>query len=165
MRARVLDAYQHGPEAVVALVATLMSDLAAQLETLSARVTALEGENATLRAKLETTSHNSSKPPSSDGPGVKPHPKSQRTRSGRQPGGQPGHAGHTVRLVDGGVRPNRRKFRHAHGPPRSPLERTLSSCSWLIPQCRKTPVALFPYDIPFRQGFPYLSPCAARTIL
>ncbi len=105
MRARVLDAYQHGPEAVVALVATLMSDLAAQLEALSARVTALEGENATLRAKLETTSHNSSKPPSSDGPGVKPHPKSQRTRSGRQPGGQPGHAGHTVRLVDGGCTP------------------------------------------------------------
>src|SRR5438067_3059678 len=100
MRARVLDAYQHGPEAVVELVATLMGELAAQLETVAARVTALEGENATLRAKLETTSRNSGKPPSSDGPGVKPHPQSQRTTSGRSPGGQPGHAGHTVRLSD-----------------------------------------------------------------
>jgi len=45
------------------------------------------------------------------------------------------------------------------------LERTLSSCSWLIDQCRKTPVALFRYATPFRQGFPYVSPCAAGTIV
>jgi transposase len=100
MRARVLAAYQHGPEAVVELVATLMSEVAAHLETLSTRVTALEGENAALRATLETNSRNSGKPPSSDGPDVKPHPKSQRTASGRQPGGQPGHMGQTVRLSD-----------------------------------------------------------------
>jgi transposase len=84
----------------MALVATLMSELAAQLETLTAHVTALEDENARLRAQLETNSHNSGKPPASDGPGVTPHPKSQRTPSGRQPGGQPGHVGHTVRLSD-----------------------------------------------------------------
>ncbi len=66
----------------------------------SARVTALEEENATLRATLATTSRNSGKPPSSAGPGVKPHPKSQRGPSGRPAGGQPGHAGDTVRLVD-----------------------------------------------------------------
>ncbi len=100
MRARVLDAYQHGPEAVVALVVTLMSELAAPVEAVSARVTALEGENAALRARLETNSHNSGKPPSSDGPGTKPQPKSQRAASGRKPGGQPGHMGHTVRLSD-----------------------------------------------------------------
>jgi len=100
MRAQVLDATEHGPEAVVALVATLLSEVAAQVATLSARVTALESENARLRARLETTSHNSSKPPSSDGPGVTPHPKSQRTVSGRPSGGQVGHTGHTRRLVD-----------------------------------------------------------------
>jgi transposase len=107
MRVRVLEAYQRGPEAVVALVITLMSELAAQLETVSARVAAVEGENATLRtenaalhAKLATNSHNSGKPPSSDGPGVTPHPKSQRTPSGRKPGGQPGHEGHALRLSD-----------------------------------------------------------------
>jgi transposase len=100
MRARVLDVYQQGPDAVVALVVTLVSELAGRLETLADRVTALEDENATLRAKLEINSRNSSKPPSSDGPGVKPQPKSQRVRSGRRPGGQPGHAGHSVRLVE-----------------------------------------------------------------
>ncbi len=82
---RCSTAYADGPEAVVVLVVTLMSALAAQVETVAAQVTALEGEqatlrteNATLRAKLETTSRNSGKPPSSDGPGIKPHPKSQR---------------------------------------------------------------------------------------
>ncbi len=107
MHHQALDAYQHGPAAVVTLVVTLTSELAAQVETVTAHLTALEGEiatlrteNAALRAKLETNSHNSGKPPSSDGPGVTPHPQSLRTRSGRPPGGQPGHTGHTLRLVE-----------------------------------------------------------------
>jgi transposase len=100
MRVQALGAYQRGPEAVVELVGALLSELATHVELLSARVTALEEENAALRAQLGTNSHNSGKPPSSDGPGVKPHPKSQRTASGRAPGGQPGHTGHTLRLVD-----------------------------------------------------------------
>ncbi|MCA1598945.1 MAG: IS66 family transposase [Chloroflexi bacterium] len=100
VRARVVDAYEQGPDAVVELVGTLMGELVAHLETVSARVTVLEGENATLRARLDTNSRNSGRPPSSDGPGVKPHPKSQRVPRGRQPGGQPGHAGHSLRLAD-----------------------------------------------------------------
>jgi len=103
MSARVRDAYQGGAEAVIALVATLL----AHVETLAARVTTLEGENATLRtenatlrATLATNSRNSGKPPSSDEPGSKPHPKSQRVRSGRPPGGQVGHAGHSVPFVE-----------------------------------------------------------------
>jgi len=107
LRGQVVDAYEQGADAVVALVVILMGELAAQLETMSARVTSVEGENATLRtenaalrATLGTNSHNSGKPPSSDGPGIKPHPKSQRVVSGRKPGGQPGHDGHTLALVD-----------------------------------------------------------------
>ena len=96
IRDGVLVAYQQSSDAVVEFVV----ELVAQLEGLSTRVVALEAENSALRARLNTNSRNSSKPPSSDGPGVKPHPKSQRTRSGRKPGGQPGHVGHTLRLID-----------------------------------------------------------------
>ena len=46
VRARVVDAYEQGPDAVVALVVTLMSELVAHLESVSARVMVLEGENA-----------------------------------------------------------------------------------------------------------------------
>src|SRR5579864_4433025 len=100
VRARVLDAYQHGPDAVVDLVVTLVSAVTDQVASMAARVTVLEEENARLRAQRDTHSGNSSKPPSSAGPGVTPHPQSQRVRSGRPPGGQPGHAGHSLRLVD-----------------------------------------------------------------
>lgn len=107
IRGRVLEAYRQGSEAVVELVGGLAAELAAQLETVSARVATLEAENAALRtenqvlrAQLGTNSRNSGKPPSSDGPGVKPHPKSQRASTGRKPGGQPGHVGHTLRQVD-----------------------------------------------------------------
>src|SRR3984893_13712303 len=50
-----------------------------------------------LEAKLEKDSHNSSKPPSSDGP--KRKPKSLRGASGAKPGAQPGHKGTTLKRV------------------------------------------------------------------
>lgn len=107
VRTQVRATYQQGSEAVVEFVVALMSEVTAQVETVAARVAAVEGENAALRAenaalraRLGTNSHNSGKPPSSDGPGVKPHPKSQRVVSGRTPGGQPGHEGQTLALVD-----------------------------------------------------------------
>jgi transposase len=89
--------------------------------TLEERIAELEGENAALReqvravpllheqivwltgqvrdlqARLAKDSHNSSKPPSSDGLGRKT--KSLRRRSGKQLGGQIGHRGETLRLV------------------------------------------------------------------
>jgi len=55
LRAQVVDAYEHGADAVVALVVILMGELVAQLETVSARVTSVESENAALRATLDTT--------------------------------------------------------------------------------------------------------------
>jgi Family of unknown function (DUF6444) len=46
---------------------------------------------AGLEARLKQSPKNSSKPPSSDPPFVKPAPKSLRGRSGRAVGGQDGH--------------------------------------------------------------------------
>ena len=97
IRARIVAAGEQGSGALVTLVATLVAEAVA---TLTARVSALEAENAALRAKLAVNSHNSSKPPSSDGPGRTPQPKSLRQRSGRRSGGQAGHEGHTLHLVD-----------------------------------------------------------------
>ena len=56
------------------------------------RIATLEAEVRELTARLNQTSQNSSKPPSSDGPHVKRKPP--KPASGRKPGGQPGHTPH-----------------------------------------------------------------------
>jgi transposase len=82
--------YAHGKEAVVSLL--LQMDVAITL--LTSRVSELE-------ARLSKDSHNSSKPPASDGlGGPKRKPKSLRQQSGAPSGGQPGHPGSTLCLSD-----------------------------------------------------------------
>src|SRR3954464_1352405 len=78
--------YEAGPDALFALFEHMQATIAA----LTARVQHLENQ-------LATKSHNSSKPPSSDGLGKKT--KSRREKSGKKPGGQPGHPGQTLRMV------------------------------------------------------------------
>ena len=75
-------------------------------------VDVLRAEVAELKRQLGQHSRNSSRPPSSDSPFSRPAPKSLRRKSGRKPGGQPGHPGSTLALVDN---PNERK-RHEPGP-------------------------------------------------
>jgi transposase len=92
-RDEILAVYAAGPEAVVALVESLLARLSQQqqqIDALAARVHELE-------ACLSQDSHNSSKPPSSDGLGRIPRTRSLRQASGKKPGGQPGHAGHTLK--------------------------------------------------------------------
>ena len=60
-------------------------------EELAAVVVALQARIVELEAALRQNSSNSSRPPSSDSPFVKPAPKSLRGKSGRRSGGQPGH--------------------------------------------------------------------------
>jgi len=78
--------YDAGPEAVFAL-----------FERMQAAITALTARVQHLENQLATTSHNSSKPPSSDGFAKKT--KSRREKSGKKPGGQPGHPGRTLEMV------------------------------------------------------------------
>src|SRR6266700_41911 len=61
------------------------------IDALQERVKALERQQA-------KDSHNSSLPPSSDR--FVRAPKSLRTKSGKKPGGQPGHRGHHLRQVE-----------------------------------------------------------------
>ena len=62
-----------------------------EIEQLRSQLTALASELAQLRERIGRSSRNSSKPPSSDGPGFKP--PERRKASGRKRGGQPGHPG------------------------------------------------------------------------
>jgi transposase len=92
-RDEILDLYQAGPEALVAWVEQLVSAHQQQVANLTACI-------EQLKARLIKDSHNSHRPPSSDGPAKRPRPRSLRQRSGKKSGGQPGHPGVTRCLLD-----------------------------------------------------------------
>ena len=77
---------------VVAGLVTVVGELERELVS-------LREENAELRRQLGRHSGNRGQPPSQDGPTAPPRPRRRRRLRGRQPGGQPGHAGTTRRQV------------------------------------------------------------------
>jgi transposase len=78
----------------------LSSDQLADLDkaTLIAIILELQQEVRALRDQLAKNSQNSGKPPSSDG--LKKPPRSLREKGKRRSGGQAGHQGHTLRMVE-----------------------------------------------------------------
>ncbi len=71
--------------------------LTAELEATNAKLAKAEARIAELEEQLHKNSHNSSKPPSSDGY-EKPAPKSLHKKSCKKAGGQKGHKGHHIAL-------------------------------------------------------------------
>jgi len=94
-REEALAIYHAGPEAVV----RVLLEMDARIHALEQRLEASEQRVKKLEDQLAKNSRNSSKPPSTDG-FTKPEPKSQRKNSGRASGGQPGHRGHTLQMVE-----------------------------------------------------------------
>ena len=91
-REEVLTACQEGADRVWAIIAHLQQQLAEK----GRHIQALEEEIRLLKHRLGQHSQNSHNPPSADR-FVKP--RSLRRPSTRPAGGQPGHPGHTLRLV------------------------------------------------------------------
>jgi len=90
----VQDAYREGEEAVAKMVKRLMAliqEQAIQIQKQAARIQELE-------ARTNKDSHNSSKPPTSDGL-KKGRKHSLRQKSGKKTGGQAGHEGHRLEPV------------------------------------------------------------------
>jgi len=88
------------PASVRALILAQQQEIQAlrqENDELRSQLTALATELASLREQIGRSSRNSSKPPSSDGPGFKP--PERRKGSGRKRGGQPGHPGSGPELL------------------------------------------------------------------
>jgi transposase len=94
-REDIVAVYEQGVDAVVDLV----QNLSAQLDDQQQMIASLSQRLDELENRLAKNSRNSSKPPSSDSI-TKPKPKSLRGKSGKKPGGQEGHPGTTLSLVE-----------------------------------------------------------------
>lgn len=81
----------------IAELEEIIRQQAAIIEALTQEIADLKQINAELREKLNKNSHNSSKPPSSDGLAK---PKSLRKRSGKKAGAQEGHKGNGLCLPE-----------------------------------------------------------------
>lgn len=100
----IIKTYNEGVNAIINLVKDINSNLSGQIGSLNEEIIGLKIDNqqlsdriAELEARLNKSSGNNSKPPSSDG--LK-KPRSSREKSGKSPGGQPGHEGKILQKVD-----------------------------------------------------------------
>jgi len=88
-REEILSLCASNPEVIVAYIESLESQIKDQSERLRS-----------LESVLNQNSRNSSKPPSTDFIQGKPNPKSLRKKSDKKPGGQDGHPGTTLEMVN-----------------------------------------------------------------
>lgn len=146
---------------------TRIAEFEAQLAARDARIAELEAQLgqalarlAELEAKLRQNSTNSSKPPSSEPPGVGRRPS---TPTGRKPGGQPGHKGHKrellpVEQVDQLVRLAPERCDRCQGPV---LEKPGAPAPWRHQVTELPPVK--PHVTEYQQCFGYCAVCEVWT--
>jgi len=113
--------YRAGEETVVRVLLEMdarihdalraIDGLEQQVRDLTLRLDASEQRVKHLEDQLAKNSRNSSKPPSTDG-FQKPAPKSLREKSARPSGGQPGHTGKTLTMVETPDRTERHRIEH-----------------------------------------------------
>jgi len=82
-------------EALISTVLTLLQQVQQLQQTVAEQAAVIQS----LRDQLGKNSRNSGRPPSSDGL-RKPRTRSLRKKSGRRSGGQKGHKGHTLKMVE-----------------------------------------------------------------
>ena len=82
-------------EALISIVLTLQQQVRQLQQTVAEQAAAIQS----LRDQLAKNSQNSGRPPSSDGL-KKPRTRSLRRKTGRRSGGQQGHQGHTLKMVE-----------------------------------------------------------------
>ena len=78
-------------QAMIDTLTSINIQLHASIESLNGTILELNQTIKELKERLNKNSRNSSKPPSSDGPGKPPRSRSLRTSSGKPKGGQPDH--------------------------------------------------------------------------
>ena len=97
----MIEMYETKTEELIQRVESLErenQELRAQLAEKDAEIAMQAAEIQKLKEQLRKNSQNSSKPPSSDGY-KKPRPVSNRETTGRKPGGQAGHKGHGMKMI------------------------------------------------------------------
>lgn len=100
-----VQTYIGGLQAVIAIAQTLITKQNGNTEHYSQlqaqqreQIVLLQQRVAELENRLKQNSQNSSKPPSSDPPRQR-SPKEAKAKTGKKPGGQSGHPGHSRQLV------------------------------------------------------------------
>jgi len=149
-----------------------ITQLEAENAALQERLAALVAQVQELQARLAKDSHNSGKPPSTDG--LKRKTKSLRTPSGKKVGGQLGHRGETLHLVatpdavvehqpavctacqaelDGAVVVGRERRQVQEMPPVRLLVTEHQALRLRCPRCQAVSVGAFPAETPSRAQY------------